>query len=137
MQLSALPTPAAPGVRTLVAWALRRLWHSSTITPAAVQTKVLRFIAFLGYRVQRHDDSPLLLDAAADNSFELCGRPFHSGLCDQPQSFSFGVVAHCAGRVKVHRCPLFRSVCGPMRQAVVIRIASSGKIHPGSTDLLR
>src|SRR5438477_6914707 len=62
---------------------------------------------------------------------------FHSGLCDQSQSFSFGVVAHCAGRVKVHRCPLLRSVCGPMRQAVVIRTAGSGKIYPGSTDLLR
>src|ERR1700747_510609 len=62
---------------------------------------------------------------------------FHSGLCDQPQSFSFGVVAHCAGRVKVHGCPLFRSVCGPMRQAVEIGIAGSGKIHPSSTDLLR
>src|SRR2546421_2429765 len=61
---------------------------------------------------------------------------FYSGLCEQPQSFSFGVVAHCAGRIKVHRCPLFRSVCGPMRQAVVIRIARSGKINPVSTDLL-
>jgi hypothetical protein len=28
---------------------------------------------------------------------------FHSGLRDQPQSFSLGVVAHCAGRIKVHR----------------------------------
>src|SRR4029077_777766 len=62
---------------------------------------------------------------------------FHSGLCDQPQPFSFRVVAHCAWRVKVHGCPLFRSVRGPMRQAVVIRIAGSGKIHPSSTDLLR
>src|ERR1700720_584627 len=62
---------------------------------------------------------------------------FNSRLCNQPQSFSFGVVAHCAGRVKVHRCPLLRSVCGPMWQAVVIRISCSGKIHPGSTDLLR
>jgi hypothetical protein len=62
---------------------------------------------------------------------------FHSGLCDQPQSFSFGAVAHCAGRIKVHRCPLFRSVCGPMRQPAVIRIAGSGEIHPSSTDLLR
>src|ERR1700757_807072 len=64
-------------------------------------------------------------------------RPFLSQLCDQSQSFFFGVVAYCAGRVKVHGCPLFRSVCGPMRQAVVIGIAGSGKIHPSSTDLLR
>ena len=121
-----------------MAWALRRLWHSSTITPAAVQTKVLRFIAFpvIGSNATMtavhylSTQRPIIL-------FELCGRLFHSGLCDQPQSFSFGVVAHCAGRVKVHRCPLFRSVCGPMWQAVVIRIAGSGKIHPSSTDLLR
>jgi hypothetical protein len=41
-------------VRALMAWAFRRLWHRSTIAPAAVQTKVLRFIASPGYRIQRH-----------------------------------------------------------------------------------
>ena len=83
-----------------------------------------------------HDSSHYLSTTAADDPlFEVCGR-LSLRLCDQPQSFSLGVIAHCAGRVKVHRCPLFRSVCGPMRQSVMIRIAGSGKIHPGSTDLL-
>ncbi len=62
---------------------------------------------------------------------------FHSGLCHQPQSLSFRIVAHFAGRVEIHGCPVFSRVCRPMRQAVVIRIPGSGKVHPGSTDLLR
>ena len=62
---------------------------------------------------------------------------FNSRLCHEFQSFSFRVVSHCAGRVKVHRCTLLGSVCGPVWQTVVIRISSSGKIHPGGTDLLR
>src|SRR6266850_5732728 len=61
----------------------------------------------------------------------------HSGLCHQPQSLSFRIVAHFAGRVEIHGCLVFSRVCRPMRQAVVIGIAGSGKIHPGSTDLLR
>jgi hypothetical protein len=61
----------------------------------------------------------------------------HSRLCHQPQSLSFRIVAHFAGRVEIHGCPVFSRVCRPMRQAVVIRIPGSGKAHPGSTKLLR
>lgn len=62
---------------------------------------------------------------------------YHSGLCHQPQTFSFRIVAHFAGRVEIHGCLVFSRVCRPMRQAVVIGIPVSGKVHPGSTDLFR
>jgi hypothetical protein len=64
-------------------------------------------------------------------------RPISFRTVDQPQSFSFRIVADIARRVKINGCAVFGRVCGPMRQAIVIRIPGSGKSHPGSTDLLR
>jgi hypothetical protein len=100
---------AASGVRALTACALRRLWHSSTITPAAVQTKVLRFIAFPGYRVQRQMTAVHYLSTpAADNPvFELCGvfftqdcaislNPSPSGSLRTVQGVSKYIVARCS-----------------------------------------
>jgi hypothetical protein len=68
-----------------------------------------------------------------DNSPELS----HSGLGNQPQSFSLRIVAHFAGRVEVHGGARVRGVCGPMRQAAVIRISGPREIHPCRADLLR
>ena len=73
----------------------------------------------------------LLLAGKTDRHFSL------RIVIHQPQSFSFRIVAHMAGRVEVHSCTVFRSEYGPMRQAVVIGVPSSGKIHPSSTDLPR
>jgi hypothetical protein len=104
-----LPIVAAPGVRVLMAWALRRLWHRSTTTPAAVQTKVLRFIAISGYRVQRHDDrdhylstqrliilclSPAVASFTQDCAINL--NPSPSGSLRTVQGVSKYIVARCS-----------------------------------------
>src|SRR5713226_9431232 len=116
-----LPRFKSPSILSMVS-IIRSSFHSLGIVPAKI-----------GY------ESPVPVGQKLASS---AGKPdvivlFHSGLCHQPQTFSFRIVAYFAGRVEEHGCPVFSRVCGPMRQTIVIRIAGSGKIHPSSTDLLR
>ena len=67
-----------------------------------------------------------------DHSPELS----NSGLSNQPQSFSFRIIAHFAGGVEIHGSARARGICGPLRQAAVIWISGPREIHPCGADLL-